>query len=164
MKDFKLWAFDTEYYYDCLPRVIAVIMLGLMLLSCTAQNKLRRAERLIKKAEEQGAIWKADTVYQSITVTTPQIDVDTVFRDVHFTDTLVLTKNKVVTKVKINTVTRQVYVKTKCPEQTRKVIVTHTVTKTIKVGDGWVKDTLQGLAGLIAGLLIGAIASKMFWK
>lgn len=141
-----------------------IIILALILAGCGPASKLRRAKKLIAQAEASGLEWKSDTVFQVVEVVVPKIEFDTVLRQVNFIDTLVVEKNKVVTRVKVNTITKEVYIKTTCPEQKKKVVVTHTVTKTIKVGDGWLKDLAQTGTAFIAALIIGAILSKMFWK
>lgn len=47
------------------------------LAGCGPSSKLRRAERLIKKAELQGAVWSHDTVYVTRGVIIPEIHFDT---------------------------------------------------------------------------------------
>ena len=51
----------------------------ILLASCGPAAKLRRAEKLIKKAEEQGAVWHTDTVYQMTPVEIESVRVDSVF-------------------------------------------------------------------------------------
>src|SRR5690348_4596254 len=98
-------------------KIILLITIVLMLFSCSSENKLRRAKKLIAQAESAGLEWKSDTVFQTVEVTVPKIEFDTVLRQVNFIDTLVVTKRDVVTRVKVNTVTKEVYVKTECPER-----------------------------------------------
>src|SRR5688572_18723911 len=99
--------------------------------SCGPAVKLRRAERIIKKAELQGATWTVDTVYRDIPVIVPEIKFDTLIRELNFKDTLVITRNKVVTKIKVDTINKTIYVSTKCPErstiQKTPVIVNKTI-------------------------------------
>src|SRR6188768_209627 len=135
--------------------ILVLLIVACGVISCSPQSKIKRAQRLIREAENAGVEFTADTVYQTITVTTPRIDVDTVFRDVTFRDTLVLPQNKVVTKVKINTVTKEVFVKTKCPEQSKKVVVTHTVKKTLKVGDTRLQKFGRAALWLVIGIILG---------
>lgn len=50
------------------------IIIGLLfLLSCSSASKLRRAEKLIKKAEELGAKWHIDTVMAQVSYPIPEI-------------------------------------------------------------------------------------------
>lgn len=107
------------------------IIISILLISCGPSSKLRRAERLIAKAETEGATWKTDTVYKEITVYTPKIEVDTLVQNV--TDTIVVQKDKLITKVKVNYRDREVYIKSKCDTDTVYQKVYHTITKQIKV-------------------------------
>lgn len=131
----------------------------LFLTSCGPSAKLRRANRLIKSAEASGLEWKSDTVYQVVEVVVPKIEFDTVFRQVNFIDTLVVTRDRAITRIKINTVTREVYVKTKCPEQTKRVKVVHTVTRKIHVKPSFWYD----LKLVSLGIFIGLVAALVFW-
>ena len=106
-------------------------MMSIRLMSCGPASKLRRAERLIAKAEAEGATWKTDTVYKEITVYTPKIEVDTLVQNV--TDTIVVQKDKLITKVKVNYRDREVYIKSKFDTDTVYQKVYHTITKQIKV-------------------------------
>lgn len=56
-----------------------LILIGGIVVSCGPAAKLRRAEKLIKKAEEQGAVWHVDTVYQMTPVEIESVRVDSVF-------------------------------------------------------------------------------------
>lgn len=62
-------------------RFITIILL---FASCTsgwkANWQLRRAEKLINKAEAAGLQWKRDTVYRDITVYVPSVRYDTLFK------------------------------------------------------------------------------------
>lgn len=107
------------------------IIICILLVSCGPASKLKRAERLIAKAEAEGATWKVDTVYREIQVYTPKIEVDTLVQNV--TDTIVVQKDKLITKVKVNYLDREVYIKSKCDADTVYQKVYHTITKQIKV-------------------------------
>lgn len=131
----------------------------LFLTSCGPSAKLRRANRLIKSAEAAGLEWKSDTVYQVVEVVVPKIEFDTVFRPLHFRDTLIVTRDRAVTRIKINTVTREVYVKTRCPEQTKRIKVVHTVTRKIHVKPSFWYD----LKLVALGIFIGLVAALAFW-
>lgn len=128
------------------------IIVGLLLMaSCSPESKLRRASRLIKKAEMSGVEWKSDTVFQTIVLTTPETHFDTVLKEVNFRDTIVVERDKVVTRVKINTIERQVFIETKCPEKIVIKKVPHTVTREIRVGDRFWTNLKQGLLWLVIG-------------
>lgn len=147
-----------------LPWIIVVI-LPVFLASCSASNRLKRAERLIAKAEANGAVWstksKTDTVFRIDTVFVTGGRFDTLVK--YTTDTITVTKDKIVTKVKVSP-GKTIYVETKCPDKivVKKVpyTVTHTITKTIKAGYSWFQLLLAGLFGLVVGYLIGRILGR----
>lgn len=64
-------------------RLSTTILSGLavffLIMGCGPAAKLRRAEKLIKKAELAGAQWSIDTVYHVDTVFVPQVRVDSTF-------------------------------------------------------------------------------------
>src|SRR5688572_9012354 len=82
MKDIKLW-----------------LIVGLILTSCGPAAKLRRAEKLINKAEELGAKWKVDSVIVEIPVPVQSVRVDTVER-VLPGDSIILEKERLKVVVK----------------------------------------------------------------
>jgi hypothetical protein len=125
--------------------------MALVIASCSPQAKLRRAQRLIQQAENSGLVWKSDTVFQEIKVVVPETHFDTVLRQVNFRDTIVVTRDKVVTRVKINTVSRDVFVETKCPEKIVIKKVPYTVTREIQVGDRFWTDFKEAVIWLVIG-------------
>jgi hypothetical protein len=130
---------------------LALPLALLIMVSCSPEARLRRAAKLIAKAEASGIQWKADTVFHEIKVLVPQVRVDTILRSVNFRDTLIITKHDVVTKVKVNTVTRDVFVDTKCPEKIVIKKVPYTVSRDIRVGDSWWKKLSLSIFWLIIG-------------
>jgi len=142
--------------------LILIIVLGT---SCSPSNQLRRAERLIRKAEAKGAQWSnvsvTDTVWRVDTVRITGGRFDTLVK--YSTDTITVTKDKVVTKIKI-TPGKTVYVETKCPDKVviKRVpyTVTKTTTKTIKAG----YSLFQIIGGIIFGIVLGALLGKLLWK
>lgn len=60
-------------------RVVVFVGGVLLLVSCGPASKLRRAERLIHKAELQGAVWRSDTAYVQDTVIITGTRVDSLF-------------------------------------------------------------------------------------
>lgn len=124
---------------------------AVILVSCSPEAKLRKAKRLIKQAENAGLEWKSDTVFQEIKVIVPETHFDTVLRQVNFMDTLIVTKDKVITRVKINTVEREVFVETKCPEKVVIKKVPYTVTREIRVGDTLWTNIKQWLLWFVIG-------------
>ena len=73
-------------------------VIGLILVGCGPAAKLRRAEKLIRKAEEMGAVWKIDTVHTTATVYVPEVKIDSVFVQ-KVGDTIVLEKERLKIRV-----------------------------------------------------------------
>lgn len=142
-----------------------LILLGFfILLSCGPTAKLKRAQKLIAKAEAQGLKWSVDTVFKTVEVITPKIEFDTVLRLVNFTDTITVTKDNVITRLKINTVTKEVFVSTECPSDTVFVKVPVRVNRKLQAGKGFWYYFWRGLGlvvlAFIAGYLTRAIAHR----
>jgi hypothetical protein len=55
------------------------LFIVLILSSCSPAARLRRAEKLIKKAEEQGAVWTVDSIRVEVPVFVPETRVDSIF-------------------------------------------------------------------------------------
>lgn len=104
---------------------ITLLLISLSIFSCSPNWHLKRA---ISK----GAMVTSDTVYQTVEVIRPEIRIDTLFQQVNFNDTIFFTKEKVVTKVKINTEEKTVYIETECPADTVRIEVPVAVNTVIK--------------------------------
>jgi hypothetical protein len=137
------------------------LLLVALMASCSPQQKLRKAKRLIAEAEAAGLTWESDTVYSEIKVVVPETKFDTLVKVVNWTDTLVITKDRVTTKVIMNPSEKVVYISSKCDSVVIEKKVPYTVTREIKVGDSWLKNLGQAAAALIAGLVIGFVLGKM---
>jgi len=57
-----------------------ILILSLIIFSCSPSAKLRRAERLIKQAEASGLEWHSDTLYTTLEIPVPEVSVDTIFQ------------------------------------------------------------------------------------
>lgn len=132
--------------------IIALVILT----SCGPQAKLRRAERLIAKAEAQGARWKSDTVFVEKQIITRERHIDTLIQRVDFRDTITVIQDKVVTKVKINTVTKEVFIDTECPPDTVKISVPVVVNREISAKKrSWTFYVAWALLLIIAAFVTG---------
>ena len=129
-------------------------------MGCGPTFYLKKAERALKKAEQLGAKFKADTVWKDKIVYVPEYKTDTLFKRVDFRDTVTLETTKVLTKVKVNTVTKEVYIQTVCKPDTIKIKVPFTVTKEISSGH----STWDMVILSIVVLLLGALLGKIFLK
>lgn len=104
---------------------LTLLLIALLLFSCGPAAKLRRAEKLIKKAELLGAKWHTDSVQVKVPVILKEIRVDSIFRD-KVGDTVVITKDRVkVTYVRLPG--DSVFIQGESKTDT----VYHTVTKTV---------------------------------
>lgn len=106
--------------------IIAVLILS----SCApkATRQLRRAEKLIRKAELNGATWGSDTVYLTREVITPLVSTDTVVALTY--DTITVFKDRVLTKVKISQ--KEVFIKSECLPDTIRIEVPIEVNRKIE--------------------------------
>jgi hypothetical protein len=144
--------------------IIGALALWITISSCGPAGKLRRANRLIDQAVAAGATVKTDTVFVTKTVIVPETHFDTVLTRVNLTDTITVEKDKVITKVKINTVTKEVFVSTKCPERIKEVKVPVQVFKTISAGyTKWRVTWMTGLGWLI-GFIMGTFLGRFVLK
>lgn len=130
-----------------MAKLIKYLLLSLLFIHCSPAWHLKQAERHFKKAEIKGANVRVDTVYNTVTVIVPETHLDTVFSVQNFRDTITLEKDKIITKIKFDTLTRRLYVNTICPPDTVKVKVPFTVTKEINAGWPWWWLLLAGLVG-----------------
>lgn len=149
---------------------LTLILFVLLLIGCTAENKLRRAKRLIESAEKQGVLWEADTVFSERIVIVPETKVDSVIKVVTWTDTIRVESGKVKTKVLVQPVERRVYIESKCDPDTIRIEVPVTVNKSIQIiGEKptlWQKLRAVGekIVMVIVLLALGAILGRMLWK
>jgi len=149
----------TRKDWTLLAGLIVLIILLFGMGGCGVNHHLRKAQKHLKKAEIKGAIINRDTVFKTITVHTPKIEIDTVFSVDHFRDTITVEKDRVITRLKIDTITKEIYVNTECPPDTITVRVPVAVKTEIKTPRGfWYYAKFFALA-----LLIGFVLGAMFW-
>jgi hypothetical protein len=131
-----------------------ILLLAIFFISCGPTSKLKRAERLIAKAEEQGAEWHSDTLYTTVEIPVPEIQTDTVFESTEG-DTVLITKDRLEIKY-IHLPGQKVYIEGKCKGDTVYREVATTVYKEIKCPEKpqkwkWWHLILAGLVG--AGII-----------
>jgi len=132
----------------------------LLVTACGPASKLRRAKRLIASAETSGATVVTDTVFKEVPVYVKEIRIDTIVQRVDFRDTITVTKDRVVTRIKIDPVEKTVYVKTVCPPDTLRIKVPVVVTKKISAGyTGWGLVWRTGV-GFLLGLIVGTFFGR----
>lgn len=137
--------------------ILPYFLLAVALASCGPAGKLRRAEKLIKKAELQGATWTADTVWVQRTVVRPQIDTDTLVV-IKPGDSVVIFKDRLQVKIK-RLAGDTVFVEAKCKADTVKVKVPVNVYRTI-TAKGWLR-WWHLLIAFVVGVVLGRLVLKM---
>lgn len=127
-----------------------------LLCSCGPAGKLKRAERLIKKAEEQGAFWYSDTVLVKVPVILTETHLDSIFISKPG-DTVVLKEDRLQVKY-VRLPGDSVFIEGKCESDTVYKEVPVTVTQVIKVpekGLRWFHLIGIGFAlGIVAVILL----------
>ena len=134
-----------------------LLLISIVAISCGPNHYLRKAERAIDKAEKLGLKWKTDTVWNTIEVAVPEIDFDTVISYETLNDTITVTKDNIITRVKVNTVTKEIFVQTKCTPDTIKVKVPVIVNREIKAGKGFWHYALWFLIVAVIAFVAGYI-------
>lgn len=134
------------------------IIILLILCSCGPTNKLKRAERLIRKAELAGAVWHVDTVYKEVPFYVDSVRIDSIFV-AKVGDTVVIEKERLKLKY-VRLAGDSVYIEAKCEADTVYQTVPVTVTKTIEAKVNWWKYFLMGVGGaLLVVIVIGRLRS-----
>jgi hypothetical protein len=131
------------------------LILLIILSSCSSANKLRRAEKLISKAEELGAKWRVDSVQVEVPVIVPEIRVDSIFV-AKPGDSVVIFKDRL--KVILKRMAKDtIMIQAECLADTIRVKVTKTVTKTIQAKSGYTlwEMIILGIAALAVGYVAG---------
>lgn len=134
------------------------IILLLILCSCGAAGKLKRAERLIKEAEAKGAVWHVDTVYKEVPLYVESVRVDSVFV-AQVGDTVVIEKERLKLKY-VRLAGDSVYIEAECEADTVYQKVPVVVNKTIEAKVNWWKYFLIGFgACLLLVVAVGKLRS-----
>lgn len=135
-----------------------IIFLLVLFTACGPAGKLRRAEKLIQKAELQGATWKSDTVFTEVPTFIKETRVDTLV-SVRVGETVTLIKDRLQVKyVRLKGDT--VFIDAKCAADTIKVKVPVNVYRTI-TAKGWLRWWHLVIA-FFAGAIIGRFVIKLF--
>jgi hypothetical protein len=134
------------------------ILLAICLTACGPASKLRRAERLIRKAELQGAEWRVDTVKINVPVFFDRIALDTLLIS-RPSDTVYLQKDRLKLKyVKLPGDT--VWISAECDSLTIIREVPVTVTKVLYAPDKGLRWWQLILIGAGAMLVLYFIIRK----
>jgi hypothetical protein len=118
----------------------------MVVMGCGPAAKLRKAEKLIAKAEAQGAVWHTDSITKLIKVPIPEVFV----KEVHHApllDTIVMEKERLRIKV-VRMPGDSIFIEGKARADTVTRKITTTITKTIKA-KGEIKWWWLVIAGLV---------------
>lgn len=115
-------------------KILTIFLCAALLIGCSAAQKLRRAEKLIAKAELQGAKWRIDTVFTERVINVPGPETTVKVPVTVLKDTTIV-QEKIVTVIrwikgkdgKTDTLT----VFTKCPDQVIRDTVATVINKSI---------------------------------
>ena len=122
--------------------------------SCASPaKKLQKAQRLIDRAIQLGAVVEVDTIFIEKSILIPSIDHDTIVERVNFRDTITITKDKLITRVKIDTVNHSIFIETKMPADTIIVEVPAAINNKIQAGYTVMQTILFTIGGFGIGLL-----------
>lgn len=148
--------------WSALKKVYRLSIILVLLTSCMSpMSKLRKAKRLIREAENAGVAWHVDTVFQEVKVTIDRVHIDTLVKTLNFRDTIVLTRDRLVTKVKVNTETKEVYIQSKCDSVVVVKKVPIQVFRDIEVGFSKFGLIWRVLLALIVGFMCGYFVAKL---
>lgn len=134
-----------------------LLLIGGIVVSCGPAAKLRRAEKLIKKAEEQGAVWHVDTVYQMTPIAIESVRVDSVIVALPG-DTVTIEKDRLKIKY-VRLPGDSVFIEGECKGDTIYKAVPVTVTKSI-TAKGWLRWWHLVIA-FVVGAIIGKFVIRM---
>jgi hypothetical protein len=140
-------------------RVVAIGAILIAVVGCGPAAKLRRAQKLIAKAEMLGAKWHTDTVWKDTYHYIPRVERDSVFLNVPG-DTVVIEKERLRVKVKVNH--DSIYVKGECLPDTVEVKVPVVVNKSIEAPQKitWWEAVLGVLLAFVIGYGVCWITKK----
>lgn len=145
-------------------RTLSCILLVIFFTGCAsnkANRKLKRAERLITQAEQLGAKWHTDTVFQTVKFTGANTSVTlqpTIFKRSEFAYETPRFKDTVIYQDRIRIKLKDSLIQVKCPDEEKTVpkVVTKTVTTGITI--------LTVVQWVVLALIVGGLLVKIFWK
>lgn len=151
MKNFKL----TNWVP--LPLLIASFIMIWLLTACGPTSKMRRAEKLIARAEQQGAKWHSDTIRTVLEIPVPEVVKDTIFQPVPG-DTVKIDKERLSIRY-VQLPGGKVYIKGECKTDTIFKEVVTTINKEIKCPE---KKSWFKWWHLVIAFIIGGAAFKLW--
>lgn len=129
------------------------LVLAVIVSACGPASKLRRAERLITKAEAYGAKWHVDTLWRTVEISVPEVTTDTIFKATEG-DTVFLTKDRLHIQFR-DLPGDSVFIEGTCDPDTVKVNVPVEVTKTIEAkNNSWIWYLVCYILGMLTLLIL----------
>lgn len=143
--------------------ITAVIGLLFILFYCTSCGvlidtgkwHLRKAERHIRKAEMHGAKWHSDTLFKMLKFEIPKVELKTTVKYSSLGRPIVVEENGVITRIQVDTVTKEVVVHTECPRRVIEKEVPVSLSRTINPGKSAIRYWPWLLVALAAGYILG---------
>lgn len=136
--------------------LLVVIMSGCGVLRPSDDKKAARHLRKSKKHERlaigYGAVIYPDTVFTEVKVLVPEVRFDTLVRVQNWTDTIVVSKDKVITRVVVKPETKEVYIDSKCDTVWVVEKYPSTITKRIEVPVTKEKKAMFIFLGILTGM------------
>jgi len=126
-------------------KIIGISILIVWVCSCSANYHLKRSKYHLEKAKSKGYVSLVDTVYKTVPIAIPEARHDTTFYDVG--DTVIITKDRLKTIYKRDTITNEVYIESICEADTIYKEVPVTVQETVYIEKG-LTDILYDQFGL----------------
>lgn len=138
------------------------LIILLLLSSCSANWHLKRSEKHKMLAIAKGATVSRDTVFSDVEFFLPEDRIDTLVRVQTFRDTIRIEKDRIVWKIKVNEVEKEVFVQGTVKPDTIFIRVPTIITDKIKTGI----SVLTVVQWSIFSALLGALALLIFyfWK
>lgn len=137
---------------------LTLLLVVILLTSCGPASKLRRAERLIKKAELQGGQWRVDTVFKEVPVFITETRLDSIIVSKPG-DTVVIQKDRLkIAYIKLPG--DSVWIEGECAADTVYTKVPVRVEKVIYAPQKGLKLWQWILIALAAGLILGILIRR----
>lgn len=148
--------------WSALKKVYRLSIILVLLTSCMSpMSKLRKAKRLIREAENAGVAWHVDTVFQEVKVEVPRVEFDTIVKVESWLDTIVVTKDRLVTRVQVRPETKTVYIESNCDSAVVIKKVPVQVFRDIEVGFSTFGLIWRVLLGMLVALIGGYFMGKI---
>lgn len=135
-----------------------ILILFILFFGCSPTAQLRRAERLIKKAELRGSDWRHDTTFVKVPVFIAQTSVDTIFVTKPG-DTVIINKDRLHVKY-IKLPGDSIFIEGKCDSLVVYKEVPVTVTNVVHAPQPKIRWWMFVLGGFVVGIVLCLFLKK----